>query len=326
MSSLAPSPVSTFPNANPSTELSPAQARFVYWLNGLAPVATNIVTPFVVFLTMMLGKNKTKPVFTKYNQQVNEVVRQFVSGTIGLISYFGGGELTKSALNRVFDEHNQPMSEASKQVAMIVGGVAMSFIGFAFVRPYISTDLICKFLKQEKGLEQEVAQDKVRQILTAACPNPINLQKGLTLLDDILKKQAAKEAGAKSEHTVIRWLQAKIDQHLLPKGQPDLKKTAIASTAALSAYLALLTAGLWGVNRALGKTPAPPSAGFSLKNGVALTPNGLPNNLSRPFSSPLQPLEAAAPLYFAREAYPMPLNRIPPNANAVYRSAGRNRV
>lgn len=272
MSSLAPSPVPTFSPSN--TQLSTSQARFVYWLNGLAPVATNIVTPFVVFLTMTIGKNKAQPVLTKYNQQVNEAVRQFVSGTIGLLSYFGGGELTKGALNRVFDEHDQRMSESSRQVAMIVGGVTMSFLGFAFVRPYISTDLICKFLKQEKGLEHEVAQDKIRQILKEACPTPQSLQKGLNLLDDTLKQQATQQAGAKSDNRLIRWLQGKIDQYLLPEGQPDLKKTAIASTVALSSYLALLTGALWVVNQKLGKNQTPPSTALNAQAVSKTMSNG----------------------------------------------------
>lgn len=238
------------PNVPKQSELSPAQARFVYWLNGLAPVVTNVITPLVVFWKM--GSSSKLPL-VKYNQQVNEVVRQFISGTIGLVSYFGGGELTKGALNRVFDRNGRTLDESSKQVAMIVGGVAMSFIGFAFVRPYVSTELICKFLKQEKGLEQSISEKKAKEILKAACPNPQSLQNGLNLLEGTLKEQAAELAGAKSNNTAIRWLQNKVDQHLLPNGQPNLKKTALVSTAALSGYLALLTGALWSVNRALNQ-------------------------------------------------------------------------
>jgi hypothetical protein len=298
MSSLAPLPVPAFQASN--TQLSPSQASFVYWLNGLAPVATNIVTPFVVFLTLTIGKNKAKPALTKYNQQVNEVVRQFVSGTIGLLSYFGGGELTKGALNQVFDKHDQRMSESSRQVAMMVGGVAMSFIGFAFVRPYISTDLICRFLKQEKGLEYELAPDKVRQILNEACPTPKNLQKGLNLLEETLKQQASQQAGVKSDNYLIRWLQGKLDQHLLPGGKPDLKKTAIASTVALSSYLALLTGALWGVNQKLGKSQIPPTTALNVQTTSKLMPNGKmaeAQKVAQPFLYSQVPV---ANLHFAR--------------------------
>jgi hypothetical protein len=249
---------------------------------------------------MTIGKNKAKPVLTKYNQQVNEAVRQFVSGTIGLLSYFGGGELTKGALSRVFNKQNQRMSESSRQVAMMVGGVTMSFLGFAFVRPYISTNLICKLLKQEKGLEYEVAQDKIRQILEKACPTPQSLQKGLNLLDDTLKQQVNQQAGAKSDNRLIHWLQGKIDQHLLPDGQPDLKKTAIASTVALSSYLALLTGVLWVVNQKLGKNQIPPSTDVNAQAVSKTIPNAQRVEKKMVAQSLFYPQAPNANLLFAR--------------------------
>lgn len=284
------------PHFPKQSELSPAQARFVYWLNGLAPVVTNVITPLVVFWKM--GGSSKLPL-VKYNQQVNEVVRQFISGTIGLVSYFGGGELTKGALNRVFDKNGRTLDESSKQVAMIVGGVAMSFIGFAFVRPYVSTELICKFLKQEKGLEQSISDKKAQEILKAACPNPQSLQKGLNLLEGTLREQAAELAGAKSNNAAIRWLQNKVDQHLLPGGQPDLKKTALVSTAALSGYLALLTGALWGVNRALNQKnkPEAPEAQDAIVAQRLMT---LPYSIPQPLMGALPASSASAALYFAQ--------------------------
>lgn len=264
------------PHLPQQSELSPAQARFVYWLNGLAPVVTNVITPLVVFWKM--GGSSKLPL-VKYNQQVNEVVRQFISGTIGLVSYFGGGELTKGVLNRVFDNNGRTLDESSKQVAMIVGGVAMSFIGFAFVRPYVSTELICKFLKQEKGLEQSISDKKAQEILKAACPNPQSLEKGMNLLEGTLKEQAAELAGAKSSNAAIRWLQNKVDQHLVPGGQPNLKKTALVSTVALSGYLALLTGTLWGVNRALSQKTKPEAPDAAIAQRVITMPYPIPQPL-----------------------------------------------
>lgn len=282
-------------NLPKQSELSPAQARFVYWLNGLAPVVTNVITPLVVFWKM--GGSRKLPL-VKYNQQVNEVVRQFISGTIGLVSYFGGGELTKGALNRVFDNNGRTLDESSKQVAMIVGGVAMSFIGFAFVRPYVSTELICKFLKQEKGLEQSISEQKARAILKAACPNPQSLQKGINLLEGTLKEQAAELAGAKSNNAAIRWLQNKVDQHLLPGGQPNLKKTALVSTAALSGYLALLTGALWGVNRALNRKNKPEAQDAMIAQRLMSVSYPIPQPLMG--ALPSSSASASAALYFAQ--------------------------
>lgn len=241
-----------------NNQLSPTQASFVYWLNGFAPVFTNVVTPLIVFWKM--GKAPKLPI-VKYNQQVNEVVRQFISGTIGLVSYFGGGELTKGAINRVFDANDQKMDESTKQVAMIVGGVAMSFIGFAFVRPYISTDLICRFLKQEKGLEHAIPAEKVQGLLKKYC-SPSNLESAKKEVGAIVQKESVVEqAGVKSDNSLIRWAQGKIDRHLVPNGKPNLKKTALVSTVALSGYLTLLAGALWGVNRMLGRKIAPKTQG-----------------------------------------------------------------
>jgi hypothetical protein len=187
-------------NTGQSAQLSPAQASFVYWLNGLAPVLTSIVTPLATYWT--LRKKPDKTIIQKYNQQINEVVRQFVSGTVGLVGYFGGGETTKGLLNgagKLFPE-SVKLDEATKQVLMIVGGTAISFLGYAFIRPKISTDLIWKLLKQE-----EQAAKRSPEVLSSCKP--------------------------------IRWLQQWVDQTLVPAGKPDLSKTARYSAGLLTAYL-----------------------------------------------------------------------------------------
>lgn len=189
-------------NTGQSAQLSPAQASFVYWLNGLAPVLTSIVTPLATYWT--LRKKPDKTVIQKYNQQINEVVRQFVSGTVGLVGYFGGGETTKGLLNgagKLFPE-SVKLDEATKQVLMIVGGTAISFLGYAFIRPKISIDLICNLLKQEDhGLKRSY------QNLSSFKP--------------------------------MRWLQEWTDTNLIDRksGEPDLSKTARYSAGLLTAYL-----------------------------------------------------------------------------------------
>lgn len=247
------------------TSLSPQQASFIYWLNGLAPVATNIVTPLVVFHKM--SKTNVSEV-VKYNQQINEIGRQFVSGTIGLLSYFGGGELTRGLLNLVFGRNqgisgNGPgtgMNEASRQIAMTVGGVIMSFIGFAFIRPLISTSLICQFLKAE-GVQVSLKKHDAEAIIDGAkdsFSNLFHVDKAKSLLNAKIDQLTAQALGPSSQNRLMAYLQRKVDEHLVPEGKPDVRKTAIYSTILLSGYLSTLTGLLWGLNRILGgKTPGP---------------------------------------------------------------------
>lgn len=193
------SPLSS-PTTGQNSQLSPAQASFVYWLNGLAPILTSIVTPLATYWT--LRKKPDKTVIQKYNQQVNEVVRQFVSGTVGLVGYFGGGETTKGLLNGLggLFKGPAPMSESTKQVCMIVGGTVISFIGYAFIRPKISTELICKLLKQEEG-------------------------------------QAMRTRNAVTRCDWMQRVQEWVDKTLVPDGKPQLRKTALVSAGFLTAYL-----------------------------------------------------------------------------------------
>jgi|GEM_PF-1608113 len=255
------------PESYYSTSLSPKQANFIYWLNGLAPVLTNVVTPLVVFYKM--SRTNVSDV-VKYNQQVNEVGRQFVSGTIGLLSYFGGGELTRGLLNMVFGRtqgmpgtgQTRGMDEATRQIAMTVGGVLMSFVGFAFIRPLISTSLICKFLKAE-GVQVSLKKEEAEAIIDGAkdsISNIFHADKAKFLLEEKIKHLTAKELGTPSNGRLMNYIQRKVDEHLVPDGKPDLKKTAIYSTALLSGYLSVLTGLLWGMNRLLGgKAPNPPA-------------------------------------------------------------------
>lgn len=238
-----------------SDNLSPAQASFVYWLNGLAQVATNIVTPLIVYWRM---RKMPQGPLVKYNQQINEVVRQFISGTIGLVSYFGGGELTRGLINGSLGARGKgEMDDSSKHVAMIVGGVIASFIGFAFVRPYISTNLICKFLKQERGVEAMFTSHDVVDILKSGQElghtDAYSIRKAMAALEQKKTSLVSAEAGAISKHWLIGPLQKWVDHHLVPRGKPDLVKLARYSTMALTGYLSALTILLWGVNRLMGR-------------------------------------------------------------------------
>jgi hypothetical protein len=282
-------------SSNSPAPLSPIQASFVYWLNGLAPVATNIVTPLVVYWNM---RHKVQSLLCKYNVQVNEVVRQFISGTIGLLSYFGGGELTRGLLHGVLGVKKSSLDDSTRQVAMITGGVLASFIGFAFVRPYISTELICKFLKHEKGEAASFSSEDVLGILHGARVGDghsvnsdwISLPKATTLLHEEEAEKIRKVAGVKSNHWLIGRAQRWIDRHLVPNGQPDLAKVARYSTLGLAGYLGLLTLGLWSVNRLFSRAgeqapvPVRPSVavqhpalmGGSIASGPSSVPRQFP--------------------------------------------------
>lgn len=261
-------------------QLSPAQASFVYWLNGLAPVLTSIVTPLATY--WVLRKKPDKTAIQKYNQQVNEVVRQFVSGTVGLVGYFGGGETTKGLLDgagKLFPD-SAKMDEASKQVLMIVGGTLISFLGYAFIRPKISTDLICNLLKQEDtGLKRSY------QNLSTFKP--------------------------------MRWLQNWADNNLISKkGGPDLSKTARYSAGFLTAYLgggALLI----GLLKKVFQCPAQPASSNSREQKQLPALPGFPM-AGQPVPMGVTPLPAN--LYFARNTQPrLYMGQSSPVGTGLYR-------
>jgi hypothetical protein len=131
--------------SSPPSSLSSSQARFVYWFSGLAPVATNVVTPFMVYYRV-----RKQPLTTLKRQEMvmQEVARQIVSGTIGILTYFGGGQLTKNIIELLTGRNNPKINDSTKQIAMLVGGTLLSFIGYGFIRPMFSTDIILHWLGQ----------------------------------------------------------------------------------------------------------------------------------------------------------------------------------
>jgi hypothetical protein len=248
-------------------------ATQLYWLTGLAPIATNVVTPLMVFWQMRRGD---KSPMVKYNQQVNEVGRQFVSGTIGLISYFGGGEVTRGvlkALNGIGINLGQPMEaqqgqnpdDAPQKVAMLLGGILMSFIGFAVIRPLVGTQLICKFLKKESGVEAALGRQQLEEIMAG--------EKSKPEMDAMIRKKLAAVAKADSGQAMdgfpIRQIQRWVDKHLFEpqaNGEPKplLGKAAGVATLALTTWLTGLTGLLYGLNQALGGRHAPRTLGMAV--------------------------------------------------------------
>jgi hypothetical protein len=237
--------------ANPG--FSAKQANQMYWLTGLAPVATNLVTPLMVFWRM---RSLDKTLMVKYNQQVNEVGRQFISGTIGLLSYFGGGELTRGALNAMgwIKAPNQKRG-SEQQVGMMLGGTLMLFFGYAIVRPMISTTFICKFLKEE-GQEIALNKAQILAVLEKARNQgvrPDSPAEMSVLVDREIAGLAKKSAGNhQTESFPIRQIQQWVDGHLFDADKnPLVGKTAAVATVALASWFSVATAVLYWLNQAL---------------------------------------------------------------------------
>lgn len=272
-------------NAN----LSPAQASFVYWFNGLFPIVTNVVTTLMVYRT---AQKKAISDLSRYNQQVNEVSRQFVSGTIGLISYFGGGEMTRAVLDHMTGKknNNNKMTNGQKQVAMIVGAGLGSFFGFAVLRPWFSTTLVSQFQKESLIGELSLKKKEIFNALNRAVKkgtDTLRLTEAQKEIDASLKLQAVTDAAkAKGKYSVNkfgRYCQEWVDNNLFVNDHPQLKKAAVYASIGLTGYLSVLTGLMWGLhhlvslsekkNQALNKEETVPTrAGLSaVSQSPALT-------------------------------------------------------
>ena len=220
----------------------------MYWLSGLAPVLTNLVTPLFVYYKMRNNPSE----MVKYNQQVNEVGRQFISGTIGLLAYFGGGELTRGALNALgWGTGGGKVNESDQQMGMMLGGTVMNFLGYAILRPMISTPFICKFLKPE-GNDVSLTPEQIFAVLEKVkIKNSADMR---ALVDAEIAALAKKASSApQAENFLIRPVQKWVDGHLFDKlGKPLIGKAVGVSTAALAVWLTGVTAILYALNRALG--------------------------------------------------------------------------
>lgn len=122
------------------------QARFIYLFKGLAPVATSVVTPLMVRAGL---RNQPLPDAKKRDIVMQEVARQVVSASIGLMFYFGGGAVTRKVLNAALQRTGRAWAESTRQVLMIVGATAAEFAGYGFVRPLLGNELIVRWLRHQ---------------------------------------------------------------------------------------------------------------------------------------------------------------------------------
>lgn len=115
-------------------ESSPAsrQQEIMYWVGGLSPLATNVVTPIV---THYRFKNSNlSPEEQRFNVR-QETARQAVSGVLQLASFFGGAWVFGKA-----------SGQNSKTLVAFLGGVVSAFVSYAFIRPLISSEIILRWL------------------------------------------------------------------------------------------------------------------------------------------------------------------------------------
>jgi hypothetical protein len=114
--------------------LTPTQREAVmYWVGGLAPLATNVTTPF---FTKLRFDRAGLPDTEVHKNVVQESARQVVSAGTQIATYFGPSALLGAGLGK----------RRNKNLLMFLVGTVASFVGYAVIRPLISAELILRWL------------------------------------------------------------------------------------------------------------------------------------------------------------------------------------
>lgn len=132
---------STIPSAITRLNHLPAaqQQKIGWWAYGLAVLGTNLITPKM--LEHQLKKSDLPPDEVRFNVQ-QESIRQIISGGVHVVSYFlMGGLVGRLLLNKA-----PQVTEQSRNLVQQLASIGMDFIGYAFVRPLISSELILNWL------------------------------------------------------------------------------------------------------------------------------------------------------------------------------------
>lgn len=108
------------------------QQQVMYWVGGLSPLATNVVTPMVTSYRLNLADLSPEE---KRMNIIQEVARQTVSAGLQLASFFGGAWLFRQASGKA----NQTLPE-------FLTGVFFAFVSYAFIRPLVSTEIVLRYL------------------------------------------------------------------------------------------------------------------------------------------------------------------------------------
>lgn len=276
--------------------LTPGQAEFIYWFNGIMPVLTNVVTPIVTFWSCRRNSISSS---AKYNQVITEIARQFVSGTLGLFAYFGGGEMARNVMNWAKPQETKGQSpSAPRELSMIIGAGLMGFVAYSFVRPFVATKLVSEYLIQKSPQELKALKHKILESSgSRLAPSLLSMKLKLGM-NSLMDKHFA----ANSEH-------------------PLIGKAAWVSTGLLGFYLCTLIAGIKLLDKISGQkavtqnrpVSSPPDQFASPSLGKPKMPDSyLPLSqaaLPRPYFSRInQP--PSTMIYPGRQALQAPLNPI----------------
>jgi hypothetical protein len=151
-------PTLTSTALNATSRLKPLQAlerltpqqreQVMYWVGGLAPLATNVTTP--LFTRLRFDKTGLSQE-EKQKNVTQELARQLVSAATHIITYFGS-----SALVGVGSK------AAHKNLLMFLAGTFASFIGYAVIRPLISAELILRWLYPNEASPSQASQKSTK--------------------------------------------------------------------------------------------------------------------------------------------------------------------
>jgi len=229
---------------------SKSKEQQMYWATGVASIISNIVIPTVVYLS--LGKSSKTPI-EKYNLLLNEIGRQFISGSIGLLSFFGGGALVRAGINFYNKQKTsqKQMDEGDKHLYMLLGAIATKFISSALLKPLLSTQLILQFLEKEKTATS-LSLTQVKKLLNDSATLTEATQKLSNLSEHLPKPEEVQGKYSRGLHVLMR-------KHFFDtNGQPKIGKFTAVTVVAKGTWLSLLALAIYGVTQ-LSQSKAPNS-------------------------------------------------------------------
>jgi hypothetical protein len=216
------SPSSTS-DSQSNVTFSPAQAKFMYWFTGLAPIP-KALTPLATFWgDVRKSQYRKLPPGVRaarlYQNVVSDVGRQTATCTFQLVSYFVAGDLIKLALKQISfkqgksaPKDKKAKDEARQQIIIQVLSLVIQVTATILSRPFGASQLIGLFHQEAKPMAA---------------------------------------TGGKWQGRVNNWvnknLRALGTKHLLPF------KTAMLATGGISLYLGSLVAVLYGISTMLEK-------------------------------------------------------------------------
>ena len=127
------------PISKPCAPNPHSQTRFLYWFTGLSPIATALVTPFMVYFHV---RKSPLNAIQRQEMVMQEVSRQITGCALGLLTYFAGGRFTGNLVNIITGHSQRAVNDDERNTLKVVGGTALGFVAWSFVRPKIGTDML----------------------------------------------------------------------------------------------------------------------------------------------------------------------------------------